>query len=342
MAWFVYLARCADGSLYTGVTTDPAQREQAHNRGRGAAYTRSRRPVRLVHLEPARDRGAALRREWEIKGMSRKEKEGLMGRAGARAQERRDAGTQGRRATRADGAGFRGFSAEALRFLRRLRRNNRREWFERNRAVYETAVRDPMRALVEEMDVRLARIAPELTGDPRRSVFRIHRDVRFSRDKSPYKTNAACQFYHMDAGRGAGRDADGAAAGLYFQLADGQCFSAGGLWMPARAALDRVREAIDADPEALDRLVKAPGFRRRFRELTPEAVLTRMPRGYAESHPAAGWLRYQSFTASRDLTEREVLSPRLPDILARDFAALAPLVRWLNQAIGYSSRDRRF
>ena len=326
MAWFVYLARCADGSLYTGVTTDPARRERAHNRGRGAAYTRSRRPVRLVHLEPARDRGAALRRELAIKGLSRKEKEALM--------RRRDAGAQGRR--------FQGFSTDAIGFLRRLRRNNRKDWFERNRAVYETAVRDPMRALVEEMDVRLARIAPELMGDPRRSVFRIHRDVRFSRDKSPYKTNAACQFYHMDAGRGAGRDADGAAAGLYFQLADGECFAAGGLWMPARPVLNRVREAIDADPEALDELARAPAFRRRFRELTPEAVLTRMPRGYADSHPAAGWLRYQSFTASRDMPEREVLSPRLPDILVRDFAALVPLVRWLNQAIGHSSRDRRF
>ena len=330
MAWFVYLARCADGSLYTGVTTDPARRERAHNRGRGAAYTRSRLPVRLVHLEPARDQGAALRRELEIKRMTRAGKEALMGR------------TEGRTVGRSDGRGFPGFSAEALRFLRRLRRNNRKDWFERNRAVYETAVRDPMRALVEEMDVRLARIAPELMGDPRRSVFRIHRDVRFSRDKSPYKTNAACQFYHMDAGRGAGRDADGAAAGLYFQLADGECFAAGGLWMPARSALDRVREAIDQDPEALDELVRTPAFRRRFRELTPEAVLTRMPRGYAESHPAAGWLRFQSFTASRDMPEREVLSPRLPDILARDFAALVPLVRWLNQAIGYSSRDRRF
>jgi uncharacterized protein (TIGR02453 family) len=326
MAWFVYLARCADGSLYTGVTTDPARRERAHNRGRGAAYTRSRRPVRLVHLEPARDRGAALRRELEIKRLNRREKEGLMRRGGARAQ----------------GGGFPGFSAEALRFLRRLRRNNRRDWFEQHRPVYETAVREPMRALVEEMDVRLARLAPELTGDPRRSVFRIHRDVRFSRDKSPYKTNAACQFYHLDAGRGAGRDAAEAGAGLYFQLADGECFVAGGLWMPARPSLDRVREAIDADPEALDGLVRAPAFRRRFRELTPEAVLTRMPRGYADTHPAAAWLRYQSFTASRDLTEGEVLSPRLPDLLARDFAALVPLVRWLNQAIGYSSRERRY
>ena len=155
MAWFVYLARCADGSLYTGVTTDPARRERAHNEGRGAAYTRSRRPVRLVHLEPAPDRGAALRRELAIKRLSREGKEELMGRGGA--------GTQGRR--------FPGFSAEAIRFLRRLRRNNRKDWFEQHRAVYETAVRDPMRALVEEMDVRLARIAPELMGDPRRSVL---------------------------------------------------------------------------------------------------------------------------------------------------------------------------
>jgi uncharacterized protein (TIGR02453 family) len=322
MTWYVYLARCGDGTLYTGVTTDPVRRLGAHNRGQGAAYTRSRLPVRLVHLERAGGRGDALRRELAIKRLSRREKERM---AAARAQEQ-----------------FRGFGDEALRFLRRLSRNNNREWFERHRSVYETEVRDPMRALVEEMDVRLARIAPELTGDPRRSVFRIHRDVRFSRDKSPYKTNAACQFFHVDAGRGAGRDADGAAAGLYFQLAEGECFSAGGLWMPARPALDRVREAIDADPEALDRLVRTPAFRRRFRDLTPEAVLSRMPRGYAESHPAAGWLRYQSFTASRDLSEREVLSPRLPDILARDFAALVPLVRWLNQAIGYSSRDRRF
>jgi uncharacterized protein (TIGR02453 family) len=342
MAWFVYLARCADGSLYTGVTTDPARRERAHNLGRGAAYTRSRRPVRLVHLEPARDRGSALRRELAIKALSRKGKEALMGREGAGAQRRGGVRVQGRSGAGARGPRFEGFSGEAIGFLRRLRRNNRREWFERHRAVYETAVRGPMQALVEEMDVRLARLAPELTGDPRRSVFRIHRDVRFSRDKSPYKTNAACQFYHMDAGRGAGRDAAGAGAGLYFQLADGECFVAGGLWMPARPALDRVREAIDADPGALERMVRAPAFRRRFRRLDDEGTLIRMPRGYAESHPAAGWLRYQSFTATRDLDEREVLSPRLPEVLARDFAALVPLVRWLNEAIGYRSRDCRF
>ena len=227
MTWFVYIARCSDGSLYTGVTTDPDRRESLHNAGRGAAYTRSRRPVRLVYRESARDRGAALRREAAIKRLARARKEQMV--------TDRTAGE------------FAGFGRGALSFLRSLARNNRREWFERHRAEYELEVLAPLRELVEEMDVRLATIAPELIGNPRRSIFRIHRDVRFSADKSPYKTNAACQFYHQDAGRGAGQDAEGAGAGLYFHLADGECFVAGGIWMPARSTLDKIREAIAAD-----------------------------------------------------------------------------------------------
>ena len=322
MPWYVYLARCADGTLYTGVTTDLETRERAHNRGRGAAYTRSRLPVSIVHAEAASDRGAALRRELAIKRLTRRDKEALVGGTSA--------------ATR-----FEGFGSEAIRFLGRLERNNRREWFERHRPVYEREIRDPMRALVEEMDVRLARLAPELVGDPKRSIFRIHRDVRFSADKSPYKTNAACQFYHCDAGRGAGQDAEGAGAGLYFQIARGECFVAGGMWMPARPALDRIREAIADAPEDFEGFLRAPRFKRRFRRLDQEAQLKRMPRGFAETHPAAGWLRYRSFTATRMMTEREVESPRLPEILARDFAALVPLVRWLNAAIGYRPLERR-
>jgi uncharacterized protein (TIGR02453 family) len=280
-------------------------------------------PVTLVHWESAPDRGAALRRELAIKRLSREEKEAML------------AGPEAR-------AGFGGFRPQALAFLRRLKRNNRRDWFERSRAVYETEVRDPMRALVEEMDIRLARIAPEITGDPKRSMFRIHRDVRFSADKSPYKTNAACQFYHHDAGRGAGQDATGAGAGLYFQLADGECFVAGGMWMPARPALEKIRDRLAEEPEALERLLHAPAFRRRFGRLDQEEVLKRMPRGYRDDHPAAQWLRYRSFTATRMMTEREVQSPRLPALLARDFAALVPLVRWLNRALGYKEWERRY
>ncbi len=323
VSWYVYLARCADGTLYTGVTTDLEARERAHNRGRGAAYTRARLPVSIVHTEAARDRGDALRRELAIKRLTRGGKEALVARAVTTTR-------------------FGGFGPQALRFLRGLERNNRRDWFERHRPTWEREVRAPMRALVEEMDVRLARLAPELVGDPKRSIFRIHRDVRFSADKSPYTTNAACQFYHCDAGRGAGQDAEGAGAGLYFQVARGECFAAGGMWMPARPALDRIREAIAGAPEDFEALLRAPAFRRRFRRLDQEAQLKRMPRGYAETHPAAGWLRYRSFTATRMMSEREIASPRLPDILARDFAALVPLVRWLNGAIGHRPLERRY
>jgi uncharacterized protein (TIGR02453 family) len=323
VSWYVYLVRCADGTLYTGVTTDREARVRAHNRGRGAAYTRSRLPVAIVHSEAAPSRGAALRRELAIKRLTRRDKEALV-------------------AGETTPTGFEGFRPEALAFLRRLERNNRREWFERNRPIYEREIREPMRALVEEMDVRLARLAPELVGDPKRSIFRIHRDVRFSADKSPYKTNAACQFYHCDAGRGAGQDAAGAGAGLYFQIARGECFVAGGMWMPARPALDRIREAIADAPEDFEALLRAPAFRRRFRQLDREALLKRMPRGYAETHPAAEWLRYRSFTATRMMTEREIGSRRLPDILTREFEALVPLVRWLNAAIGYRPADRRY
>jgi uncharacterized protein (TIGR02453 family) len=322
MPWFVYVARCGDGSLYTGVTTDPGRREAAHNAGRGGAYTRARRPVRLVHLEPVADRGSALRRELAIKRLTRVEKELML--TTTRPRE------------------FRGFRPEALRFLRSLKRHNNREWFERHRAMYETELRDPMRSLVEEMDVRLARLAPEITGDPRRSIFRIHRDIRFSADKSPYKTNAACQFYHQDAGRGAGQDAEGAGAGFYFQLADGECFVGGGIWMPARPTLEKIREAVAESPQSFGRIVGAPAFRRRYGGLSQEEMLTRLPRGFAPGHPAEPWLRYRSFTAGRLLTEREVTSRRLPAVLERDFAVLLPLVRWLNQAIGYPAWARRY
>ncbi|HXG44954.1 MAG TPA: DUF2461 domain-containing protein [Gemmatimonadales bacterium] len=225
-------------------------------------------------------------------------------------------------------------------FFERLQRNNRRDWFEAHRAEYEATVRDPIRALVEEMDVRLARFAPEIVGDPRRSPFRIYRDVRFSRDKTPYKTHAAVWFYHRDAGRGVGQEAGGG-AGFYFHVGLDTCFLGGGIWMPPRPLLARLRDALAADPDGFERIVLAPGFRRRFGDLDEEAMLTRVPQGYHPGHPAARWLRYRSFTAGRELTRREVLRRDLPDLLARDFAALLPLVRWLNAALGHRPATRR-
>src|SRR4029077_1277325 len=153
------------------------------------------------------------------------------------------------------------FSTATLTFLRGLKRHNERAWFEARRAEYEAVVKRPMLELIEELDVRLARFAPEMVGDAKRSMFRIYRDVRFSADKSPYKTHASCWLFHRDGTRAVGREAGGeaAGAGFYFQIAPGDSFLGGGMWMPPRDALLRLREAIAHDAKRFNRIVTVRG-----------------------------------------------------------------------------------
>src|SRR5712692_8786949 len=208
-------------------------------------------------------------------------------------------------------AGFGGFRPAAFRFLRDLQRNNEKVWFEANRDVYEQEVREPMRQLVETLDARLRSIAPEIVGDPKRSMFRIYRDVRFSKNKAPFKTNAGAWLYHRDAGRKVGTMGEGGGAGFYFHIDPTTCFMAGGIWMPAPPALLRIREAIAAQPTALARLTSAAGFRQRFDGLSEEVKLSRGPRGFPPDHSAAEWLKLQSFTARASIERSVVTSPRL-------------------------------
>jgi uncharacterized protein (TIGR02453 family) len=224
------------------------------------------------------------------------------------------------------------FSPAALRFFRQLARHNDKRWFEANRDTYEQSVREPMRELIEEMDARFMRFAPEIGGDPKRSMFRINRDIRFSKDKSPYKTNAGCWFHHRKASGRVGGEADEGSAGFYFHLEPGKSLVAAGLWMPPRPQLNRLRAAIAENPESFIRMTRA--LPKRFGGLDDSAMLKRMPRGYAEDHPAAQWLRCQSFTSGRALTDAQVSSAKLPATLAREFEGLLPLVRWLNGALG--------
>ncbi|HTG83871.1 MAG TPA: TIGR02453 family protein, partial [Gemmatimonadales bacterium] len=247
MPWIVYMLRCRDRSLYTGATNDLGRRLELHRNGRGAAYTRGRAPLEVVYQETVAGRSAALRREWSLKQLSRVEKEQLiMGRGNIPTQSE-----------------FRGFGPSLMGFFGRLKRNNNREWFLANRPVYELHVKAPLQALIEEMDVRFARLAPEFVGDPRLSMFRIYRDVRFSRDKSPYKTHAACWFFHRDAGKGVGSEAHGG-AGFYLHLAPEGSFLGAGIWMPPRPALQKLRDAISNDQRGFERTMLAPTMKRRF------------------------------------------------------------------------------
>jgi uncharacterized protein (TIGR02453 family) len=198
-------------------------------------------------------------------------------------------------------------------------------------------LREPMRELIGELDARCMRFAPEMGGDPKRSMFRINRDIRFSDDKSPYKTNAGCWLHHRSASQRVGSEAKEGSAGFYFHLEPGQSFIGGGLWMPPRPQLNKLREAIAEDPQKFIRMTRA--LPKRFGGLDDEHSLKRMPRGYAEDHPAAKWLRYQSFTSGRPLTDAQVTDAKLPSLLAREFEALLPLVRWLNGALGFQVRS---
>ncbi len=234
------------------------------------------------------------------------------------------------------------FSAATLTFLRGLKRHNDRTWFVAHRAEYEAHVKEPMGELIEELDVRLTRFAPEIIGEPKRSMFRIYRDIRFSPDKSPYKTHASCWFYHRDGSRAVGRGAGGeGGAGFYFQIAPGDSFVGGGMWMPPRDALLKLREAIGDDPKRISKIATDRRLARRFGGLSEEAVLRRVPRGFAPDHPAARWLKFQSFVMGRPLTDAQAVGARLPALLEADFRLMLPLVRWINGVLGLRAAERR-
>ena len=232
------------------------------------------------------------------------------------------------------------FSKRALSFFRGLARHNEKSWFEAHRDEYENEVREPMRELIGDLDARFAEFASEIGGDPKRSMFRINRDIRFSKDKSPYKTHAACWFHHLNAARTVGSEADAGSAGYYFHLEPGgRSMIGAGLWRPPRPQLNKLRDAIAKDPKGFDKMARS--LPTRFGGLEDEDALKRMPRGYAEDHPAAKWLRFQSFTSGRTLTDAQVTSASLASFLAREYEALLPLVRWLNGALGFKPASRR-
>jgi uncharacterized protein (TIGR02453 family) len=224
------------------------------------------------------------------------------------------------------------FTTKALGFLRGIKKNNNKAWFEAHRDEYEQELREPMRELIGEIDTRLRKVAPEMGGDPKRSMFRINRDIRFSKDKSPYKTNAGCWFNHNRASKKVGSDATDGSAGFYFHLEPGKSFVGAGLWMPPSPQLKKLRDAIDDDTAAFLRMTRTL---KRFGGLDTEHMLKRMPRGFEETHPAAKWLRYQSFVAGGPITDAQVTSPKLGALLTKGFADLLPLVRWINGALGW-------
>jgi uncharacterized protein (TIGR02453 family) len=212
-------------------------------------------------------------------------------------------------------------------FLKELAANNDRPWFEANKPRYLEEVRDPLLRFVADFAPRLAKISEHMLADPRPvggSLFRIYRDTRFSRDKSPYKTAAGLSFRHA-----AGRDVHGPV--FYLHLEPGAVFAAAGLWHPPAGAVKQVRDAIVERPDAWRRATAG----RRGAALDEDAgALKRPPRGYDPEHPLVDDLRRTSFTSSTSFTQRDACAPDFPARFAEACRAKAPLVAFLSGALG--------
>ena len=222
---------------------------------------------------------------------------------------------------------FAGFGPDLAAFLTELHSNNERGWFNANRDRYEGSVREPARAFIRSMAPALAAISPHFRADDRKtggSLMRIHRDTRFSRDKTPYKTNVGIQFRHA-----LGRDVH--APGFYVHLEPGGAFLGAGVWRPDSAALSMIRSRIDEEPDAWRAVRDAAPFRGSWR-LGGESLKT-MPRGFARDHPLVEDLRRKDFIAIHELALDDALGARFPDRAAARLRDAKDLMKFLCEAL---------
>jgi uncharacterized protein (TIGR02453 family) len=214
------------------------------------------------------------------------------------------------------------FSPPLFVFLEQLRRNNRRPWFLKHKQEFEEFARQPSLRFITDLRLRLREIGPWLVADPKPtggSLFRIYRDVRFSKDKSPYKTHIGMNFWHASASETVH------GPGLYLHLEPGGCFVAGGVWHPDPRSLARIRDAIYSQPEEWKKT-------KRGLELGGDS-LTRPPRGYPANHPLIEDLKRKDFVASFDLSRAQVCGRRLMEDFLRATGKMVPMLTFLSAAV---------
>ncbi|MEO5976766.1 MAG: DUF2461 domain-containing protein [Chryseolinea sp.] len=212
-----------------------------------------------------------------------------------------------------------------LKFLRALAKNNNREWFEKNKERYLTA-KDEFEKFIIELLPELIKFDDSLKGlEPRKLIFRIYRDVRFSKDKTPYKNNFGASF--SASGKGMGTP------GFYFQLQPGnESFVAAGLFMPDTECLAKIRQEIDYNGDRLEKIAKHPTFKKHFSKFWDENKLKTMPKGYPKDHPRMEWLKLKSFMVVHTFTDKQILDKKLIKNLAEVMRAAKPLNDFLKEA----------
>jgi len=220
---------------------------------------------------------------------------------------------------------FEGFPEEGIAFLRQLKKNNNREWFAANKLRYEEQVKLPMLSLIAALKGPLSGIVPEIEINPKKNIFRIYRDTRFSKNKLPYKTHVAAVF-HL---RGHWEES----AGFYLHIEPDGVYAGGGIYMPDGPQLKKLRRAIATRPEEFLAIVRDKSFVKTFGTLEGEK-LQRAPLGYAPDHPMVEWLKFKQFFTGVEWSPETCFRRKFPDAVASLYGELAPLIRFLNSALG--------
>ena len=227
---------------------------------------------------------------------------------------------------------FEGFTKDTLKFLRQLKKNNNREWFAEQKPRYEKSVLFPAMALVQDMAKPIEKISPCFQAISKRSggsIMRIYRDVRFSKNKLPYKTNLGIHFRHIK-----GKDAH--CPGFYFHVSPDEIFFAAGIWSPPTVDLNKIRDLIDADPERWKKLLRSKTIKTSFLRGGSSfqgSTLKRPPRGYDPEHPLIDDLKLKDHMIAKPLTENDLLDPKLPENLAKNIKASYKYINFLCDAL---------
>ena len=220
------------------------------------------------------------------------------------------------------------FKPETLKFLDQLAANNNRDWFNKNKARYESDVLDVALLFIQSMQKPLQDIAPHFTAIPKRmggSLMRVYRDTRFGNNKSPYKTNIGIQFRHEQA-------KDVHAPGFYVHIDPEQVFLGAGMWRPDATALAGIRDRITDKPDEWRRVSSDKKFARRFH--LGGASLTRPPRGFDKNHPLIDDIKRKDFIAVNNLAQEDVLHPKFQHKVETAFKAASDYMQFLCKAVG--------
>jgi uncharacterized protein (TIGR02453 family) len=225
------------------------------------------------------------------------------------------------------------FAPEALRFLRGLKRNNRREWFEERRDVYEREVKQPMIALVERITAGMADYAPAHVRPASKCIFRIYRDTRFSADKSPYKTHLGAWWARNGLEKTSG-------GGYYIHIGADEFVIAAGAYMPEKEQTLAIRRHLLEHHAEFRRIIEDRRLLRLFSVHDPMA-LSRPPKGFCAEHPAIEWIKWRQWGVTAHIPAEEALNPKLIPEIEKRFRLAAPLVDFLNAPLARPERPRR-